>query len=171
MLVEVQDCKGVATQGKLPQKSRKEGRTKAEDIGRSCKERIRGQSAPYVSILSSGSNSYAVLSRCVLSSAWLCLRDAILRTISLPGSCQRLGERASSAHLCSPLTSQILQRSFFLIFFLSSDLDHFKVHTRSAVSVREGQGVVLLCGTPTSSGGELSGPSALIAVEDDFSLN
>uniref|UniRef100_A0A3B4BHE0 Contactin 3a, tandem duplicate 2 n=1 Tax=Periophthalmus magnuspinnatus TaxID=409849 RepID=A0A3B4BHE0_9GOBI len=31
-------------------------------------------------------------------------------------------------------------------------LDHFKVHTRSAVSVREGQGVVLLCGTPTSSG-------------------
>ncbi|KAK5863406.1 hypothetical protein PBY51_000436 [Eleginops maclovinus] len=31
-------------------------------------------------------------------------------------------------------------------------LDHFKVHTRSAVSVREGQGVVLLCGTSTSSG-------------------
>ncbi|XP_046896581.1 contactin-3 [Hypomesus transpacificus] len=31
-------------------------------------------------------------------------------------------------------------------------LDHFKPHTRSAVSVREGQGVVLLCGTPTSSG-------------------
>ncbi|KAG7257483.1 LOW QUALITY PROTEIN: hypothetical protein CRUP_024474, partial [Coryphaenoides rupestris] len=31
-------------------------------------------------------------------------------------------------------------------------LDHFKVHTRSGVSVREGQGVVLLCGTPTSSG-------------------
>uniref|UniRef100_A0A3B4FIE8 Contactin-3-like n=1 Tax=Pundamilia nyererei TaxID=303518 RepID=A0A3B4FIE8_9CICH len=31
-------------------------------------------------------------------------------------------------------------------------LDHFKVHTRSAVSVREGQGVVLLCGSPTSSG-------------------
>uniref|UniRef100_A0A8C5D4U5 Contactin-3-like n=1 Tax=Gouania willdenowi TaxID=441366 RepID=A0A8C5D4U5_GOUWI len=31
-------------------------------------------------------------------------------------------------------------------------LDHFKVHTRSAVSVREGQGVVLLCGTPTSFG-------------------
>uniref|UniRef100_A0A7N6F6J1 Contactin 3a, tandem duplicate 2 n=1 Tax=Anabas testudineus TaxID=64144 RepID=A0A7N6F6J1_ANATE len=31
-------------------------------------------------------------------------------------------------------------------------LDHFKVHSRSAVSVREGQGVVLLCGTPTSSG-------------------
>uniref|UniRef100_A0A3Q3MVK9 Contactin 3a, tandem duplicate 2 n=1 Tax=Mastacembelus armatus TaxID=205130 RepID=A0A3Q3MVK9_9TELE len=31
-------------------------------------------------------------------------------------------------------------------------LDHFKVHTRSAVSVREGQGVVLLCGTPTHSG-------------------
>lgn len=158
----------------MPRKSGKERRTKAEDIGRCCKERIRGQSAPYASILSSGSNSYAVLSRCVLSSAWLCLRDAILRTISLPGSCQRLGERASSAHLCSSLTSQISAAViffFFLIFFLSSDLDHFKVHTRSAVSVREGQGVVLLCGTPTSSGGELSGPSALTAVEDDFSLN
>lgn len=116
MLVEVQDCKGVATPGKLPQKSRKERRTKAEDIGRCCEERIRGQSAPCVSILSSGSNSCAVLSRCVLSPAWLCLRDAILRTIPLPGSCQRLGERASPAHLCSSLISQILQRSFFSTF-------------------------------------------------------
>lgn len=43
----------------------------------------------------------------------------------------------------------------------SADLDHFKVHTRSGVSVREGQGVVLLCGTPTSSGGELSPYPAL----------
>lgn len=59
----------------------------------------------------------------------------------------------------------------FLNFFLSSDLDHFKVHTRSAVSVREGQGVVLLCGTPTSSGGELSGPSPCTVIKDDFSLN
>lgn len=42
-----------------------------------------------------------------------------------------------------------------------SDLDHFKVHTRSGVSVREGQGVVLLCGTPTSSGGETSPYPAL----------
>lgn len=42
-----------------------------------------------------------------------------------------------------------------------SDLDHFKVHTRSGVSVREGQGVVLLCGTPTSSGGEASPYPAL----------
>uniref|UniRef100_A0AAQ5YBA6 Contactin 3a, tandem duplicate 2 n=1 Tax=Amphiprion ocellaris TaxID=80972 RepID=A0AAQ5YBA6_AMPOC len=41
---------------------------------------------------------------------------------------------------------------FLFCFFLPPDLDHFKVHTRSAVSVREGQGVVLLCGTPTSSG-------------------
>lgn len=46
-----------------------------------------------------------------------------------------------------------------------SDLDHFKVHTRSAVSVREGQGVVLLCGTPTSSGGE---PSPYPALESAF---
>lgn len=49
--------------------------------------------------------------------------------------------------------------SDFLFIFLPplADLDHFRVHTRSAVSVREGQGVVLLCGTPTSSGGDLSG--------------
>ncbi|XP_069545152.1 contactin-3 isoform X4 [Brachyistius frenatus] len=43
----------------------------------------------------------------------------------------------------------ILSRRASLLF---AYLDHFKVHTRSAVSVREGQGVVLLCGTPTSSG-------------------
>ena len=62
---------------------------------------------------------------------------------------------------------QCLAESFYSAVFLSdsgdpavifllivSDLDHFKVHTRSAVSVREGQGVVLLCGTPTSSGGK-----------------
>ncbi|CAL8254391.1 unnamed protein product [Arctogadus glacialis] len=36
--------------------------------------------------------------------------------------------------------------------FIRHACDHFKVHTRSGVSVREGQGVVLLCGTPTSSG-------------------
>lgn len=171
MLVEVQDCKGAATQGKIAsKKSRKERRTKAEDLGRCCEDRIRGQRAPYVSILSSGSNSYAVLSRLLPG----CVSETQSSgRLPLPGSCQRLGEPASSAHLCSSLIAQILQRSFvFLIFFsFSSDLDHFKVHTRSAVSVREGQGVVLLCGTPTSSGGELSGPSALAAAEDDFGLN
>lgn len=52
------------------------------------------------------------------------------------------------------LICEILRWSLFSFL---ADLDHFKVHTRSAVSVREGQGVVLLCGTPTSSGGKLSG--------------
>ncbi|RXM95362.1 Contactin-4 [Acipenser ruthenus] len=32
-------------------------------------------------------------------------------------------------------------------------LEHFKMQTRSTVSVREGQGVVLLCGPPPHSGG------------------
>lgn len=60
--------------------------------------------------------------------------------------------------------------SFYLLFCLSfwwaqhpdnsvsfdpSDLDNFKSQTvRSAVNVREGQGVVLLCGPPVNSGGE-----------------
>lgn len=34
------------------------------------------------------------------------------------------------------------------------DLENFKTQTRSAVNVREGQGVVLLCGTPLHSGGK-----------------
>lgn len=81
-------------------------------------------------------------------------RDAILMTISF---------RVVSAfnQLCS---SQIQDPAVIFLFLplpphsshSLSDLDHFKVHTRSAVSVREGQGVVLLCGTPTSSGGDLS---------------
>lgn len=42
------------------------------------------------------------------------------------------------------------------IFFDSSDLDNFKSQAvRKAVNVREGQGVVLLCGPPVNSGGEL----------------
>lgn len=34
------------------------------------------------------------------------------------------------------------------------DLDNFKTQPRNAVNVREGQGVVLLCGTPMHSGGK-----------------
>lgn len=34
------------------------------------------------------------------------------------------------------------------------DLENFKTQPRSAVNVREGQGVVLLCGTPMHSGGK-----------------
>ena len=41
----------------------------------------------------------------------------------------------------------------FFFFPNITDLN-FKTQTRSAVSVREGQGVVLLCGTPTYAGGE-----------------
>lgn len=42
-------------------------------------------------------------------------------------------------------------------YFDLSDLDNFKIQTvRSAVNVREGQGVVLLCGPPMHSGGEFT---------------
>lgn len=45
---------------------------------------------------------------------------------------------------------------FFLVpfFVYFSDLEDFKTHRRSSVSVREGQGVVLLCGPPPHSGGK-----------------
>lgn len=72
----------------------------------------------------------------------------------LQGLCQCLAESFYSAHLPWCVSSC---GDLFCFIFPPSDLDHFKVHTRSAVSVREGQGVVLLCGTPTSSGGKLSG--------------
>lgn len=39
-------------------------------------------------------------------------------------------------------------------FVFKSDLENFKTKMRSTVSVREGQGVVLLCGPPPHSGGE-----------------
>lgn len=45
----------------------------------------------------------------------------------------------------------------FWSFFGLSDLDNFKTQTaRSAVNVREGQGVVLLCGPPAHSGGKFA---------------
>lgn len=40
------------------------------------------------------------------------------------------------------------------LFSYSADLENFKTHKRSSVSVREGQGVVLLCGPPPHSGGK-----------------
>lgn len=43
--------------------------------------------------------------------------------------------------------------SHCFIFHNAADLN-FKTQTRSAVSVREGQGVVLLCGTPIYAGGK-----------------
>lgn len=39
-------------------------------------------------------------------------------------------------------------------FVFKSDLENFKTKMRSTVSVREGQGVVLLCGPPPHSGGK-----------------
>lgn len=43
------------------------------------------------------------------------------------------------------------------MFSVSSDLDNFKTQSvRSAVNVREGQGVVLLCGPPPHSGGKFA---------------
>uniref|UniRef100_A0A8C6SCE0 Contactin 3a, tandem duplicate 2 n=1 Tax=Neogobius melanostomus TaxID=47308 RepID=A0A8C6SCE0_9GOBI len=77
--------------------------------------------------------------------------------------CTPLRNPGSLALICPPSLSLSLSLFSFLSPFFSlslslclsltaADLDHFKVHTRSAVSVREGQGVVLLCGTPTSSG-------------------
>lgn len=43
--------------------------------------------------------------------------------------------------------------SLRLFLFLFSDLETFKTQRRNAVRVREGQGVVLLCGPPPHSGG------------------
>lgn len=42
----------------------------------------------------------------------------------------------------------------FDLFFCFSDLENFKTQRRNAVRVREGQGVVLLCGPPPHSGGK-----------------
>lgn len=40
------------------------------------------------------------------------------------------------------------------MLFYFADLENFKTQPRNAVNVREGQGVVLLCGTPMHSGGK-----------------
>lgn len=84
---------------------------------------------------------------CVCSSLFTLSWNAILMTVSW----WALTESFYSALFHSDIWDPGLSNHFF---FSPVDLDHFKVHTRSAVSVREGQGVVLLCGTPTSSGGE-----------------
>lgn len=41
------------------------------------------------------------------------------------------------------------------VAFSQTDLENFKTQRRSPVRVREGQGVVLLCGPPPHSGGKL----------------
>lgn len=47
-----------------------------------------------------------------------------------------------------------VEMSSLLFFFFFSDLENFKTQRRNAVRVREGQGVVLLCGPPPHSGGK-----------------
>jgi len=47
--------------------------------------------------------------------------------------------------------STAVSSDFFFLYL--SDLN-LKTQTKSAVSVREGQGVVLLCGTPSYAGGK-----------------
>lgn len=44
--------------------------------------------------------------------------------------------------------------SFNRVLSLLADLENFKTRTRSTVSVRQGQGMVLLCGPPPHSGGK-----------------
>lgn len=58
---------------------------------------------------------------------------------------------------CLTLSSRFCSLILFSILLYSSDLDNFKTQTaRSAVNVREGQGVVLLCGPPAHSGGRFA---------------
>lgn len=51
----------------------------------------------------------------------------------------------------------------FCVLYLT-DLEDFKTHRRSPVRVREGQGVVLLCGPPPHSGGKMAHRIVLIAI-------
>ena len=54
--------------------------------------------------------------------------------------------------LCEHFKFTVLSEILFCFVF-KSDLENFKTKMRSTVSVREGQGVVLLCGLPPHSGG------------------
>lgn len=59
----------------------------------------------------------------------------------------------TSEKLFLELFKTLLTLIIILPFYNITDLN-FKTQMRSAVSVREGQGVVLLCGTPIYAGGE-----------------
>lgn len=72
------------------------------------------------------------------------------------------GEQPFSLHVSSEklkifFSYSVAFTSHCFIFHNFADLN-FKTQTRSAVSVREGQGVVLLCGTPIYAGGKTSFP-------------
>lgn len=70
--------------------------------------------------------------------------------------------------LCvSTFVSSVCFSAFVSLLFALclTDLEDFKTHRRSPVRVREGQGVVLLCGPPPHSGGKLARRvAALIAI-------
>ena len=61
---------------------------------------------------------------------------------------QVLGWGTKNAHCFSSIDSALSS--------LPTDLENFKTQRRSPVRVREGQGVVLLCGPPLYSGGKAS---------------
>lgn len=58
----------------------------------------------------------------------------------------------------------LLWKQLILVSFVGclADGENSRTKMRSAVSVREGQGVVLLCGTPPRAGGK--GPSGLMGL-------
>lgn len=51
----------------------------------------------------------------------------------------------------------LLQDDSKAVLFVFQDIEDFETKTRSTVSVREGQGVVLLCGPPPHFGGMVGG--------------
>lgn len=55
--------------------------------------------------------------------------------------------------VCVEMSSWLWFVYLFFKFFSFTDLENFKTQRRNAVRVREGQGVVLLCGPPPHSGG------------------
>lgn len=53
-----------------------------------------------------------------------------------------------------------------LFLFVNIGIEHLKTKIRSTVSVREGQGVVLLCGAPVHPGGKETGIYSIIDQND-----
>lgn len=68
----------------------------------------------------------------------------------------------SCSRILINLPSFPLEKAIPLIeLFLLADLENFKTRVRSTVSVRQGQGMVLLCGPPPHSGGKATASLAL----------
>lgn len=60
----------------------------------------------------------------------------------------------------------ILKLLSLFSFWKNTGIEHLKTKIRSTVSVREGQGVVLLCGAPVHSGGKETGIYSIIGQND-----